>query len=60
MGLQYQPLSKGILILFSFAYAPVIPNRYDKMRRFEECLHCSCPYNANGWGIEAVKFQKAP
>lgn len=60
MGLENNPLSKGILILLSFAYAPVVPNLYDKMRRFEECLRCSCPYNENGWRIEAVKLQKAP
>lgn len=59
MGLQYQTLLKGILILFS-SYAPVIPNLYEKMRCSEECLHCFCLNNENGWGLGAVELQKAP
>ncbi len=50
---------------FCRLYPRVIPNLLDwlssmerKRRCFEECSHCSFPYNESGWKPWAVKLQK--
>lgn len=54
------------VIMSPYTRPHVVPNSYDylsyveKRRYFEECSHCSIPYNVSECGPGPVKLQKAP